>query len=255
MFSWNCVYMFLYFAGTYIDGHNLLPLSMLVKKFFLFDFNGFMWFFVPLIMIYLSLPFFAVFVLNSSRMLLRLYLIIGLMLSFIPPLDPKFSVTEGFSDIYLMGSRYLYFIVAGYYIGHFDISKRMRNYIYSFSLLSAVIIFIGTIILSLYWNTHTMYFLTYSNIPCTLTAIGVFTFFKYYDWNKLLKKLHLNNSLIAKYSAFSLGIYLVQGFWFTFIGHFHICNNHIILKFVLMYSVCVLSVFAIKHIPVLKKTI
>lgn len=255
VFSWNCVYMLLYFAGTYIDGRDVLPLSMLVKKFFLFDFNGFMWFFVPLIMIYLSLPFFAVFVLNSSRVLLRLYLVIGLMLSFIPPLDPNFSITEGFSDIYLMGSRYLYFIVAGYYIGHYDISQKVRNVIYLFSALNAAIIFIGTIILSLYAPMHKMYFLTYTNIPCAVIAIGVFTFFKYYDWNKLLRMLHLNNSLIAKYSTFSLGIYLVQGFWFTLIGHFNICDNHIILKFILMYSVCVLSVFIIKHIPVLKKTI
>lgn len=255
MFSWNCVYMLLYFAGTYIDGRDVLPLSMLVKKFFLFDFHSFMWFFVPLIMIYLSLPFFAVFVLNSSRVLLRLYLVIGLMLSSIPPLDPNFSITEGFTDIYLMGSRYLYFVVAGYYIGHYDISQKVRNFIYLFSVLNAVIIFIGTMILSLYAPMHKMYFLTYTNIPCAVTAIGVFTFFKYYDWNKLLTMLHLSNSLIAKYSTFSLGIYLVQGFWFTLIGHFNICDNHIILKFVLMYFVCVLSVFIIKHIPVLKKTV
>lgn len=88
------------------------------------DYNGFMWFFVPLIKIYLSLPFFAVFILNSNRSLLSLFLVIGLFLGCIPPLESSFTVKEEVSSFYLMDTRFLYFIVAGYYFGNFNISKK-----------------------------------------------------------------------------------------------------------------------------------
>ena len=60
LFAWNVLYMTQYFAKTYLDGEDVLPITEILTKFCLFDFNGFMWFFVPLILIYLSLPFVAV---------------------------------------------------------------------------------------------------------------------------------------------------------------------------------------------------
>ena len=180
LLAWNVLYMALYFLRTHIDGTDLLPINELFIKFCLFDYNGFMWFFVPLILIYLSLPFFAVFVINSDRRLLRLFLFLGLILGCIPPLSETFTTRSGLSDIYIMGSRFLYFIVAGYYIGNFDISSKTRKRLYIGSLASAIIIFFGTMCLTLYYPEHYSYFLSYTNIPCSITAMGVFTFFKYY---------------------------------------------------------------------------
>ena len=239
-----------YFAKTYIDGENVLPITEILTKFCLFDFNGFMWFFVPLILIYLSLPFFAVFVLNSDRQLLRLFLIMGLVLGCIPPLSAIFTTRSGLSDIYIMGSRFLYFIVAGYYIGNFDISKETRRRLYACTVASGIIMFIGTMCLTLYFPEHYRYFITYTNIPCTITALGVFTFFKYHDWENTLGAVRLKAADAARYSSFSLGIYLIQGAWFTVIGHLHICDDKMLLRFALMYLFCVISVWTIKHIPI-----
>lgn len=255
LLAWNVLYMMLYFARSYINGTDILPVTELLTKFCLFDYNGFMWFFVPLILIYLSLPFFAVFVLNSDRRLLRLFLIMGLILGCIPPLSETFTTRSGLSDIYIMGSRFLYFIVAGYYIGNFDISKKTRRRLYACSVASGIVMFIGTMCLTLYFPGHYRYFLTYTNIPCVITALGVFTFFKYHDWEKTLASVRLKATDVARYSSFSLGIYLIQGAWFTIIGHFHICDDNLIMKFVVMYFVCVVSIWLMKHIPVCKKIV
>ena len=244
-----------YFAKTYIDGENVLPITEILTKFCLFDFNGFMWFFVPLILIYLSLPFFAVFVLNSDRQLLRLFLIMGLVLGCIPPLSTTFTTRSGLSDIYIMGSRFLYFIVAGYYIGNFDISQKTRRRLYACAAASGIVMFVGTMCLTLYFPEHYRYFITYTNIPCTITALGVFTFFKYHDWERTLASVRLKAANAARYSSFSLGIYLIQGAWFTTIGHLHICDGNMLLKFLLMYLLCVTSVWMIKHIPIVKRII
>lgn len=244
-----------YLAKAHIEGADLLPVNELIAKFCLFDYNGFMWFFVPLILIYLSLPFFAVFVLNSDRCLLRLFLMVGLVLGCIPPLSASFTTRSGLPDVYLMGSRFLYFIVAGYYIGNFDISQRTRRRLYACAAASAVVMFLGTMLLTLHAPGHYRYFLAYTNLPCTMTAIGVFTYFKYHDWQKTLAKLHISKTSAAKYSGLSLGIYLIQGAWFGVLGYFHICKDNILLRFVLMYVACAASVWVIKQIPLIKRIV
>lgn len=255
LLAWNVLYMALYFLRTHIDGVDLLPINELLIKFCLFDYNGFMWFFVPLILIYLSLPFFAVFVLKSDRSLLRLFLIIGLVLGCIPPLSGTFTTRSGLSDIYIMGSRFLYFIVAGYYIGNFDISKGTRKRLYVCSVASGIFMFVGTMYLTLHYPEHYRYFLSYTNIPCCITAMGVFTFFKYHDWEKTMATVRLKAVDAARFSSFSLGIYLIQGAWFTVLGHFHICDDNLMMRFVIMYLLCIISIWSMKHIPVCKRIV
>lgn len=255
LLAWNVLYMAIYFLSAYYDGEKIESLPILIERFVLFEYNGFMWFFVPLLMIYLSLPFFAVFVLNADRKLLRLFLIIGLVLGCIPPLDTDFTTREGLGNIYLMGSRFLYFIVAGYYVGHYELSLRTRRKIYICSVVSMLVMLCGTMWLTLFMPEHYRYLITYTNIPCTISAIGIFTFFKYCNWDKLLDKFKLSKSGLACLSGFSLGIYLIQKAWFTVLGFFHICDEHIIVKFFVMYVLCAGSVWVMKQIPIIKRMV
>lgn len=45
-----------------------------------FKANGFMWFFMPLIVIYLSMPFLSLFVVNAKKIILDWYMVLGLVL-------------------------------------------------------------------------------------------------------------------------------------------------------------------------------
>lgn len=246
---WNTLYMVKHLAASYHQGEEIETIQELIEKFVLFNYNGFMWFFVPLIMIYLSLPFFAVFILNSNRSMLRLFLVMGLILSCIPPLESSFTVKEELSSIYLMGTRFLYFIVVGYYFGNFEITEKTRRKIYTCSIVSMIIMFFGTIVLTLYIPEHYRYFINYTNIPCTIAAIGVFTFFRYYDWNKLLRKNLLAKRNLSYFSSFSFGIYLIQGAWFSILNIFHVCEEYILLRFIVMYVLCIVSVCTMKRMP------
>lgn len=256
LIAWNILYMLLNVAKLHYKGEPQDGIIEIAFKFFFFKYNGFMWFFVPLILIYLSMPFFAQFVINSKRQLLKLYLIMAMALSFIPPLNTNgASQLSVLNSIQLMASPYLFFIVAGYYFGNYDISLKMRKWIYLLALLSIVVIYAGTMFLTLNVPTHYRYFLSYTNIPCTLTAIAVFLLFKYADWNKILFSLHLTPEQLAKYSGLSFGIYLIQMAWFTIIGHLHVCENHILLKFFIMYLLCAVSVAVMKRVPLVKRLV
>ena len=42
---------------------------------------------------------------------------------------------------------------------------------------------------------------------------------------------------------------------FTVLGFFHICDNHILLKFFVMYALCVGSVWVVKYVPVVRRIV
>lgn len=252
LLAWDAFYMLLRIAIVYTKGERIEPVGTLLQKFCLFEYNGFMWFFVPLILIYISLPFFAVFVLNSNRRLLRLFLIIGCVMGFFSSL---FADYTGKYDFHLMGSRYLYFIVAGYYLGHYGLSEKTRKKLYVAAIISMAIISIGTYVLTLHWPEHFNYFLSYTNLPCTIAAMGVFVFFRYVNWHMLLDKLHITPESLTRFSGLSLGIYLIQMAWFTVLGYFKIGDGNLFLRFVLMYVLCVGSVYVMQKIPLIKRLV
>ncbi|WP_298071724.1 acyltransferase family protein [uncultured Bacteroides sp.] len=249
---WNLFYMCVHIFTLYLKGEPMETIPTLVRKFVLFEYNGFMWFFVPLILIYLSMPFLAVFVLNAGRKLLRLFLITGLLLSWIPPLDADFTARNTLADIYLLGSRFLYFTVLGYYVGHYEISRATGRRIYMTGILSMIVMYAGTALLTLYAPGHYKYFLQYTNVPCILSATAVFLFVKNYDWQRLLARLHIREESLAHYSSLSLGIYLVQSIGFKALHYFKIPESVILIRFVVMYAFCVLIVWVMKRIPLVK---
>lgn len=236
------------------DG-GLESIDILIRKFFLFEYNGFMWFFIPLILIYISMPFFAVFVLNSDRKLLRFFLILGGIMGLVPPLQIDFTLKNDFTDIYLMGSRFLYFIVAGYYLGHFKLSRKTCKMLYVASFSSMLVMSLGTYFLSLYWPEHYRYFISYVNLPCTISAMGVFVFFREFDWSRFLKRFRINVEVLSSISRLSLGIYLIQLVWLMVLSHYNICEDRPILKFLFMYLLCTSSVYVMQRLPLIKRMV
>ena len=252
---WNFFYMCLHILTLHMKGDPLETASMSVQKFVLFEYNGFMWFFVPLILIYLSMPFVAVLVINSDRKLLRQFLIIGLLLSWIPPLSEDFTVRSTLADIYLLGPRFLYFTILGYYVGHYEIDKATRSKIYAAGLLSMVSIYIGTALLSLYAPEHYGYFLSYTNLPCTLSAVAVFLFVKYHDWQQILFRLCIKQESLVRYSSLSFGVYLIQALGFKILNYFDILEQAILVRFIIMYILCIIIVWLMKKTPIVKRLV
>jgi len=115
-----------------------------------------------------------------------------------------------------------------------------------------IVMFVGTMWLMLCDSEHYKYFIIYANIPCTTTALGIFTLFRYSDIDALVKYIGLSSDTLARFSPFSFGIYLIQAFWFMVIAKFHLCDEMPILRFLIMYVLCVSSVWTMKHIPLLK---
>ena len=104
---WDIIYTLINLAVQYKNYGAVDSPIVVIEKFLSFEYNGFMWFFVPLICIYLSMPFLAVFVLNAKRETLRQFLIISLALGCLAPLHSDFFFRMKIQDIYIFGTRFL----------------------------------------------------------------------------------------------------------------------------------------------------
>ena len=137
------MYMLLFMYGRWVRGEWDITFWEIASDFLSFKYNSFMWFFIPLICIYLTLPFLRVFVVNAERRLLRLFIVMSVSLN----VAACFFKVEGgnnFYDIYLFGTRYLLFTVAGYYFGNYQLSDSFRRRLYVAGVVSVAVIFIGT---------------------------------------------------------------------------------------------------------------
>lgn len=253
--TWNVVYTILTLASQLKHASITDSPMCIVEKFLSFEYNGFMWFFVPLIVIYLSMPFLALFVLNAQKNILKSYIIISVVLNCIAPLQGAFSSRMTFPDIYLFGTRFLPYIVAGYYIGSFEIGIRAKKMLYVSALLCVPLMIVGTAFLQFNIPSHYKYFIQYVNFPCTIVSFAVFLYFKETDWKRILEKWNVNIGIITKISSLSLGIYLVQMLGFMVVDHIPYVSINPILKFIVMYVGCTFASWSMKCIPILRKIV
>ena len=251
--TWNTIYLLIQILSQWYKGDRIDTPLVIIDKYLSFQYNGFMWFFIPLICLYLSMPFLSFFVLNARGNILKLFIVAYLIMNTVGCLSQ--SKGAHFYDIYIFGTRFLLFAVAGYYFGNYDISGRARRKLYALGYIGVLVIFVGTALLQLYMPNRYDLFLKYTNIPCTIIAFAVFVYGKYTNWSKVLSRIKISESMLVKLSSLSLGIYLFQAIGFRLIGKFESIDDCLILKFILMYilSVCVVTIM--KHIPLINKIV
>ena len=251
--TWNTIYMLIQLLSQWHKGGITDSPLTIINKYMSFQYNGFMWFFIPLICLYLTMPFLSIFVLNARRNILKWFILMSIVLNVVGCLGT--SQGGRFFDIYLFGTRYLPLAVAGYYFGIYDLSYTTRKKLYMAGWIGAVIIFAGTGWLQLNMPERYNFFLKYINIPCTLTALAVFVYCKYTDWTKVLHSIHINESTLGKLSSLSLGIYLFQYLGFCILGKTNVFKDNMIMTFIVMYVLCVVAILIIKHIPIIRKIV
>ena len=209
------------------------------------------WFFIPLISIYLSIPILA-FVQKRDRKKIFIYLslVAFLTVSFFPFLCKIFDLHYNNSLIVSVGSGYILYVVLGYLISHYDISIKQRYVIYIFAIIGLFLHVFGTYYLSMIHGEIIQTFKGYLNVPCVLYSIGIFTFFKYQNFNRLRK------IKVIKLSQYSFSIYLMHYYVIDIITTiFPINTLSIIYRLfapIIIIFVCIMISLVIRKIPYLK---
>ena len=205
------------------------------------------WFFLPLFVIYLSIPFLASvqdrkknfrYVLAWSILVITAQLIVNFLkwkYGWMIPLD--------LNKISSVVSAYpLLYPLLGYCLAKYDTPKKYRIIIYVLGCAGFLIHFLGTVMLSPPEGSINTLFKGYGNLPAILQAAAVFLFVKNIDFSRIPNPVSDIIRFIKPYTFF---VYLVHFYLIVYVQE----NNPDIFPTIyfrtigclIIFSICVLT--------------
>lgn len=250
-FAW-----YLFYSIKYVVTIKGFDISIeFFRNFFRLKYNGYLWFFIPLFSIYISIPFLRQIVFTASRAQLKLFAVASIILLSIVPMFFHILDIEDYNNLFPMGSAFIYAAFLGYYIGNYEFSNKSLKLIYANGIVQTIIIIVGTYYLITKESCHYDYLLTYSHFPVLSVSVAVFCYFRYLQ-DKLI---YLNSfglgGVISKIASLSFGIYLIQSLVLQFLSKFEYIHSFMLLKFCIAYPLCAFLVLGLKHIPLVKRLV
>lgn len=219
-------------------------------------FNSYYWFFIVLFSIYLSIPFLSAIPKEKRKATFGYGIIVAFLFnSMLPFLFSLFSIPYNNGLNIPVISGYLIFVLIGYWIDNYELTKKQRSIIYILGAIGLMVHIFGTWFLSYKIGGVSRLFKGYFNIPSLFHSVAVFTLFKY-------MKTDIQNSIgkITKYfSSVTFGIYLTHWFVLQFIiNNTNIQRTSITyrtLGAIIIFLVCSIIVNLIQKIPILNKIV
>ncbi|WP_290154670.1 acyltransferase [uncultured Dubosiella sp.] len=198
---------------------------------FLVNGNGirYFWFFIPLFMIYISIPFLTSIDEKKRIRIFSGYVVLYLLINgLIPFFNSFFSLEWNTSSwaIPVMGG-YLVYPLAGYVIHHSEFSKSQKRFIYCAGIVSLIVMILGTYFSSIRIGAINELFRGDKNLPCLLYSFSSFLFIK--DIFSKIKRIGWFRKGIAFFRSYTFSIYLLQFFIFDWIERFSVVDQRSIL--------------------------
>lgn len=212
------------------------------------------WFFIPLFMVYLSMPVLSLLK-DYKHILLYMAGLAFLVYSVYPVCCIVFQIPMNGSIQIPVAGEYILYVILGYLLATTDMTRKTRILFYILGLAGAGIRFGSTILGSSESAGLDQTFWGYMKFPAVFLAVGVFVAAKYGPWDKLenTPKIH---RIVTTLAGTGFGVYLMH------MIVFHILQDatglsmesgwwRLVMPFVI-YGICVVLVLILKKIPVLK---
>lgn len=167
------------------------------------------WFFIPLFMVYLSIPVLSRLK-DNFKILIYMAGLGVVTYSILPFISAIMNIPFNGNLYFPLTSGYIIFSILGYILSKIDLSKKNRYAIYLGGILGVAIRYGMTYKLSIREGQLNKISWGYLNLPSVLLAIVVFTYFRYVNWEKILGNKDKIIRIIKKISGASFGIYLIH---------------------------------------------
>lgn len=237
------------------NSYQNITMKMLIEQFMNTQIISIYWFFIPLFSVYLSIPVLSL-IPKIKRKNIFIYLIIScfITISLLPFFCMLFNIQYNFSLEIAVGGGYILYVILGYYLSHYDISKKTRYIIYFLSLIGLIIHAGGTYYLSMQNDSISTVFKGYLNVPCVLYSIGVFVFFKYNNLSLFHSKVA---SLVEKMTSYTFGIYLIHFYVIDLVVrilNINICSivYRLVAPFIIFFA-SIIIIYIVRNIPLINK--
>ena len=200
---WSIIYM----IKAMRNGKFVFSISGAVNGILNYSFISIFWYFISLFGAYLSMPIFSAISKDKRQGVYKYcilgYLVINLTIPFLfKILDLKYN-----TDIQIVSlNGFLLFVIAGYYIDHYEITRKIRLLIYFAGTACAAYNIIDCLLRSFQNNEITRTFSGYASLTYMITGLALFTFFRYMG-----PKVHRFLFAITKpFFSLTFGIFLIQ---------------------------------------------
>ena len=212
------------------------------------------WFFIPLFMVYLSMPVLSLLK-DYKHILLYMAGMAFLVYSVYPVCCIVFQIPMNGSIQIPVAGGYILYVILGYLLATTDMTRKTRILFYILGLAGAGIRFGSTILGSSESAGLDQTFWGYMKFPAVFLAVGVFVAAKYGPWDKLENTPKIR-WIVTTLAGTGFGVYLMH------MIVFHILQDatglsmesgwwRLVMPFVI-YGICVVLVLILKKIPVLK---
>lgn len=205
------------------------------------------WFFIPLFLIYLFMPFISIMVTNLNRQQqLSLIILLFVLQSCCGPIL-HLSNTVNTSIDFMHGlplCNFVIYVLLGYFLSH-------NNYEYNNKLLSSLIIvsiilMVGRYILVYNLNTHDEVAFNYVSAYAVVPSATIFLVTKRYFGKT-------SGGGITFLAGKSFGVYLIQSFVISIMFRYIASNNIIALVMIpVIYVICIAAVWIVQQFKVTK---
>lgn len=214
------------------------------------------WFFMPLFCLYLSIPLFAAVPEEHRKKIFSYVVIVAFILnSGVPFVINVFHLPINFPISIEVGAGYLIYLLLGYLISHYDISRRNRFLLYVAGIVGLLLHMIGTYRLSMLHGEIDGTFKGYLNVPCILYSVGLFVFFRYAGENLMEKKII--GKIINVLKSYTFSLYLLHWYILQIILRItHVSPASIVYRLsapFITFAIVVVVTWIMRKIPILRK--
>lgn len=212
------------------------------------------WFFIPLFMVYLSMPVLSLLK-DYKHILLYMAGMAFLVYSVYPVCCIVFQIPMNGSIQIPVAGGYILYVILGYLLATTDMTRKTRILFYILGLAGAGIRFGSTILGSSESAGLDQTFWGYMKFPAVFLAVGVFVAAKYGPWDKLENTPKILR-IVTTLAGTGFGVYLMHMIVFRILQDATGLSMEsgwwrLVMPFVI-YGICVVLVLILKKIPVLK---
>ena len=204
------------------------------------------WFFIPLFMVYLSMPVLSLLK-DYKHILLYMSGLAFLVYSVYPVCCIVFQIPMNGSFQIPVAGGYILYVILGYLLATTDMTRKTRIFLYILGFAGAGIRFGSTILGQTFWG--------YMKFPAVFLAVGAFVAAKYGPWDKLESTPKIRR-IVTTLAGTGFGVYLMHMIVFRILQDATGLGMEsgwwrFVMPFVI-YGICVVLVLILKKIPVLK---
>ena len=177
--------------------------------------------------------------------------------SVIPTLFNILGINYNGNLYFPMTGGYLLFVLLGYILAEEDYSKKIRVCSYVVAFICIFLRFYSTVYMSNRTGELYQVFWGYLNFPSVGLAVGVFLFFRYFDWYKLIRQPFIIR-FIEWTAGASFGIYLIHMiimnlFWRVGVNVYGVKWR--LLGAPIIYVISLGIVKVLQKVPIIKKIV